>query len=298
MAIYAVNYTHTEEEFEEMRFLLTESYRLSRRPLNWRLAMAENWNHASRYLEPLEYFTSRAHLWRRDEGKLAGFLIRDNFLVYPQVRYDCRNLEAEMFDWAENNWGGEKAQINTMVYDWDCERQKLLTQRGYENHGAIEDVRIYDLARTYPQVNLPPGFSITSMVELGDAKARVDLENSIWGAALDEAWFRGKSSAPSYLPDWDLVAISPDGKPVAANLVWQYPENQAAEIDPLGTHPEYRKRGLARALVLESFMRLSASGVRYAYIASYTQNLIVSQFYASLQPAETYQGFHWCKQLS
>ena len=296
MAINEVKYTHSEKEFEEMRFLLIESYRISRKPFNWRLAMAENWNHASRYLETLEYFTSRAHLWRHDVGELAGFLIRDNFLIYPQVQYGYRHLEAEMFAWAEHNWDGDKAQINTMVYDWDSERQDMLTQRGYENRGAIEDVRIYDLARTYPQVSLPPGFRITSMAEFGDARARVDLENSVWGATLDDAWFKGKSSAPSYLPDWDLVAISPDGKPVAASLVWLYPENQAAEIDPLGTHPEYRKRGLARALVLESFKRMRASGMRYAYIASETKNPVVSQFYASLQSVEAYQGFRWTNQ--
>ena len=135
------------------------------------------------------------------------------------------------------------------------------------------------------------------MAELGNAKARIDLENSVWGAALDDAWFRGKSSAPSYSSDWDLVAISPDGKSVAASLVWLYPENQAAEIDPLGTHPEYRKRGLARALVLESFKRMHAHGIDYAYIASFAKDPIVSQFYSSLQPIEAYQGFHWAKQV-
>jgi mycothiol synthase len=297
MAIHAVKYTHTEKEFEEMRVLLTDSYRLSRKPLNWRLAMAENWNHASRYLEPLEYFTSRAHLWRNDGGELVGFLIRDNFLVYPQVQSGYRDLESEMFDWAERNWGTEKAQVNTMVYDWDSERQDMLTQRGYENLGAIEDVRIYDLNRKYPKPSLPPSFQVRSMAEYGDSKARIDLENSVWGATLDEAWFKGKSSAPSYSPHLDLVAISPDGKLAAASLVWLYPENKTAEIDPLGTHPDYRRRGLARALVLESFKRMRSHEMQYAYIASFAKDPIVSHLYSSLQPIEAYQGFHWVKQV-
>ena len=297
MAIREVNYTHSEIEFEEMRDLLVKSYLVSRKPLNWRLAIAENWNHASRYLEPIEYFTSRTHLWKNDVGELVSFLIRDNFLTYLQVDYRYRYLEAEMLDWAERNWAGDKAQINTMVYDWDIERQKLLTQRGYENRGAIEDVRIYDLNRSYPVVSLPSGFQITSLSEYGDSKARIDLENSIWGASLDEAWFKGKSSAPSYSSKWDLIAISPDGKLVAQSLVWLYSKNQTAEIDPLGTHPDYRKQGLAKALVLESFKRMRASGIHYAYIASESQDPIVSHLYADLQPIETYQGFHWSKQL-
>jgi mycothiol synthase len=298
MTTHEVDYTHSETEFEEMRDLLVKSYLASRKPFNWRLAMAENWNHASRYLEPVEYFTSRAHLWRNDAGELVSFLIRYYSLVYLQVHYGYRHLEFEMVDWAERNWLGDKKQINTMVYDWDIERQKLLAQRGYENHGAIEDVRIFDLTRIYPEVNLPPGFRITSLAEYGDPEARIDLENSVWGVSLDEAWFRGKSSAPSYSSSWDLIAVSPDGKLAAESLVWLYPRNQMAEIDPLGTHPEYRKQGLARAMVLESFKRMRSSGIHYAYIASEAKNLIVSHLYASLQPIETYQGFHWSKQLS
>lgn len=298
MTVHAVDYTHSETEFDEMRNLLVTSYLVSKKPFNWRLAMAENWNYASRYLEPTEYFTSRAHLWKDDRGELAGFLIRDNYFIYPQVQYKYRHLEAGMMDWAESNWGGDDAQVNTMVYDWDNERQKLLTQRGYEDQGAVEDVRIYDPGRPSPDVVLPPGYQIRSMAEYGDSNARIDLENCVWNATLDEAWFRGKSSAPSYSSDWDLVVISPEDKPVAACLVWLYPNNQAAEIDPLGTHPEYRNRGLGKALVLESFNRLNAIRIQYTYIASFTRDPIVSHLYSSLNPIETYQGYHWVKRTA
>jgi mycothiol synthase len=298
MAIYDVDYTHSVTEFEEMRELLIKSYLVSRKPLNWRLAMVENWNYASRYLEPIEYFTSRVHLWRNNVGELVGFLIRDNFLTFLQVHYEYRYLEARMMDWAESNWSGNKSRVDTMVYDWDIERQKLLAQRGYENQGAIEDVRIYDLSRKYPIVTLPPGFRITSLAEHGHYPERVDLENSVWGASLDEAWCKGKSSAPSYSFEWDLVTVSPDGRLAAQSLVWLYPGNQSAEIDPVGTHPEYRKRGLSRAMVLESFKRMRDIGLQCAYIASETQDPIVSHLYSSLQPIELYQGYHWSKLLS
>lgn len=295
MTIHDVDYTHSQSEFDEMLNLLVNSYLVSNQPFNWRLAMAENWNYASRYLEPVTYFTSRAHLWKDDVGELAAFLIRDDYFIYPQVQYPFRHLEDRLLEWAENNWGGEESQINTMVYNWDNQRQELLAKRGYENRGAIEDVRIYDPGKFYPDMILPHGYVIRSLAEYGDSKARVDLENSVWNAKLDDAWYRGKSSAPGYESGWDLLVISPEGKPVAACLVWLYPGNQAAEIDPLGTHPEYRKLGLAKTLLLESFKRLNTIGVQRVYIASYTQDLIVSHLYSSLNPVETYQGYHWIK---
>jgi ribosomal protein S18 acetylase RimI-like enzyme len=290
-----LDYTHSEAEIEEMRALLVKSYAASLKPFNWRLAVAENWIYASRYLEPPEYFTSHIHLWRNAPGKLVAFLIRGTNFANLQIDYEYRFLENEIFDWAERNPVENKGQISTMVYDWDLERQKLLAERGYQNLGAIEDVRIYDLTRAYPSVALPPGFRMTSLAEYSDYTERIELENRVWGVSLDEAWFRGKSSSPSYSFDWDLLIVSPEGRQAAYSLVWLYPANQTAEIDPVGTHPDYRQRGLSRALILESFKRMRANGIRYAYIASETQDPIVSHLYASLQPVETYQGFHWIK---
>ncbi|MCJ7695588.1 MAG: GNAT family N-acetyltransferase [Anaerolineaceae bacterium] len=298
MHIQECDYTHSEAEFDAMRELMVRSYLVNRRPFNWRLAMAENWNYASLYLEPIEYFIERVHLWRGKDEALAGFLIHDYDMTCPQVDYQHRDLEDEMFAWTEAHWGGEKSEINTMVYDWDVERQDLLQKRGYENKGAIEDVRIYDLNLNYPEVELPPGFRFGSMAEGIQAAERVALENSVWNATLTDDWLRGKQSAPSYSPAWDLLAISPEGKLAAANLVWLYPRNRSAEIDPLGTHPDFRKLGLARALVLESFKRMNTSGIELAYIASYTQNPVVSKFYASLDPVELIQGYHWVKKVA
>jgi mycothiol synthase len=297
MEIHDTSYTHSETEIEELRNFLVKSYAVSLKPFNWRLALTENWIYASRYLEPLEYFTSRVHLWRNASGQLVAFVIRGTNFSNIQIDYEYRFLEPEIFDWIEQHPPADKKQISTMVYDWDTERQTLLAKRGYQNFGPIEDVRIYDLNQTYPPVTLPPGYRITSVSEYSDYAERIELENRVWGVSIDEAWFRGKSSAPSYSFDWDLLAVSPEGKLAAYSLVWLYPQNRTAEIDPVGTHPNHRQRGLSRALILESFKRLRENGFCYNYIASETADPVVSHLYSSLQPVETYQGFHWTKQV-
>lgn len=297
MTIQDYEYTHSQAEFDEMCELLVYSYTVSKKPFNWRLAQAENWNHASRYLEPLEYFTSRVHLWRDAAGALVSFLIRYYDTTYLQVHPDHRYVEARMLQWAERNWAGAKARISTMGYDHDSQRQRLLAQRGYKDLGVGEHVRIYDLAKTYPEAVLPPGFRFATLAELGDAAGRIVLENSIWSANLDAAWLKGKQSAPHYALDWDLVVLAPGGQQVAASLVWIYPRNGSAEIDPLGTHPHYRRRGLARAIITESFRRMQARGLRYAYITANPANQVVNHLYASFQPVETYYGHDWVKRL-
>jgi len=287
-------YSHTGVEIAEVQALLIKSYGVSLKPFNWRSAVFENWIYASRYLEPLEYFTKRVHLWRVDTGELAAGVIRGTHFTNVQISYDYRFLENEVFMWAEENLPDQKPVI-TMVYDWDAERQALLKKRGYRNKGAVEDVRIYDLARDYSPVVLPPGYLITTLAEYGKPSDMISLVNDVWGMSLDEAWFRGKSSAPGYSLAHKLLVVSPEGQLAAYSLFWLYPANKTAEIDPIGTHPNHRKRGLARALVLESFKRMRENSMEYAYIASETDDPVVSHLYASLQPVEAYQGCKWIK---
>ncbi len=68
-----------------------------------------------------------------------------------------------------------------------------------------------------------------------------------------------------------------------------------AEIDPLGTHPDFRRLGLARAIVLHSFKQMQALGLHLAYIASDVENQAVNTLYDSLNPVEIYQGILWSK---
>jgi hypothetical protein len=165
-----------------------KSYAVSLKPFNWRLALTENWIYASRYIEPLEYFTSRVHLWRNATGQLVAFVIRGKNFTNIQIDYEYRFLEPEIFDWIEQHPSVDKKQISTMVYDWDTERQTLLAERGYQNLGAIEDVRLYALARTYPPPVLPPGYQFASLAEYSDYSEYIELTNCVWGVSLDEAW--------------------------------------------------------------------------------------------------------------
>jgi ribosomal protein S18 acetylase RimI-like enzyme len=94
------------------------------------------------------------------------------------------------------------------------------------------------------------------------------------------------------------LVVSPEEKLAAFSLVWMYPQNQTAEIDPIGTDPDFRQRGFARALVSESFRRMRVRGARYAYIGSETEDPVVSRLYTSFQPVEFYQGHLWNKPLT
>ena len=290
-------FAHSEVELSQMRRLLVDSYARSSRPLNWRLALIDNWYYASRYLEPTEYFTERAQLWWAADGELLSYLIRYYDTTHLQVDCQFRYLESRMLAWAEDHWGA-KGTVRTTAFEYDAERNRLLVDRGYVDLGPTEYVRLYDVGQHRPRAALPGGYRVASVGELGDSAGRIALERAVWNVdVLGEDWFKGKSSAPGYSLDWDLVVVSSDGAQVAACLVWIDTRNRAAEIDPLGVHPDFRRRGLARALVQDSFRRLADIGVGLVYIASDFSNDPANEFYRSLEPIETYIGHSWTKRI-
>ena len=51
-------------------------------------------------------------------------------------------------------------------------------------------------------------------------------------------------------------------------------KNNYAEIEAVCTHNEYRRRGLAQAVIMECMRRLRDEGVKYAYISGYSEETI------------------------
>ena len=185
-----------------------------------------------------------------------------------------------MLSWVERSWAADKKRIETYAALYDIERQKLLEQLGYEDLGDDGYTREYDLSKPYPVIALPSGFCIETLSENHNYSGHIAVESKTFNSeAINQEWFDGKSSAPSYSFDWDFSVVSPEGEHLAFCLAWIDPRNQIAEIDPVGTHPDHRRRGFAKAVVSECFRRLRARGMRYAYIGSGPEPYVSNRLY-------------------
>ena len=119
-----------------------------------------------------------------------------------------------------------------------------------------------------PEAALPVGFAIRHLHGEDEVEAYVALHRESFGTenmTVEErlAFMRD----PGYVPELDLVAVTPDGA-LAAFVVSgvDVAESRVAGAcvgytDPIGTRPAYRRRGLSRALLREAFRRLKARGV-------------------------------------
>jgi len=74
--------------------------------------------------------------------------------------------------------------------------------------------------------------------------------------------------APGYRGDLHILVEAPDGTMACSTIMWLDELNETVEFEPVGTHPGYRRRGLARAMLLHGLHLAQAAGARHATVAS------------------------------
>jgi ribosomal protein S18 acetylase RimI-like enzyme len=291
-------YSNSDTEFFEMRRLLADGNAAGGWPLNWTFARLDNWRYAS-WDRTDDEFRQLAHLWR-DGPRLLGFTALegpDGWLTL-QVRPEARAIEPAMLDWAEAHFRGLRPELELVCADDDDRRQQLLLARGYTDRGPAENMRAYDPAAPRDPVALPPGYSLSDLATFTDAAAYCRLERMAFNNDyIDLNWFRGKTAAPGYDPRLHVIVLSPAGTPVAVAHGWADAATGTAEIDPVATHPDHRRRGLAQAAILETFRRLAARGVGVAWIGSGPEPNPSNLLYESLRPRRTWRYRRWAKAL-
>ncbi|MBE0699797.1 MAG: GNAT family N-acetyltransferase [Anaerolineaceae bacterium] len=135
-----------------------------------------------------------------------------------------------------------------------------------------------DLSEPIPLPQVPPGFIIRCLA--GDEEAAwVMLHRAAFATQnMTLAYRQAMTQSPDYDPQLDLVAAAPDGS-LAAYVFGsiRYEENEQTGLkigwtDPVGTHPDYQRRGLARELLLECLRRLRERGMQTARLGTGSWN--------------------------
>ncbi len=115
--------------------------------------------------------------------------------------------------------------------------------------------------------SLPDGFRFRTADEAGPEAARRALAAGAPSAYTAERYERVRQ-APGYRGDLHLLVESPDGTMASSTIIWLDEENRIAEFEPLGTHPDYRRLGLARAMLVQGMQLARAAGATRITVAS------------------------------
>lgn len=132
---------------------------------------------------------------------------------------------------------------------------------------------IRPFAEPIPEVRVPNGVEICDWdvrwVRLS-WEAHCEAFADHWGSLPPtfEAWAH-RARDPAFRPDLSAVAVAGDavvGYALSAVYPEDWPHRHRREgwVETLGTRPEWRRRGVASALVIESMRRFAAAGLDHA----------------------------------
>jgi ribosomal protein S18 acetylase RimI-like enzyme len=88
--------------------------------------------------------------------------------------------------------------------------------------------------------------------------------------------------SPAYDGEHDIVAVAQDGQVGAFCIIWLDALNRVGLFEPVGTHPDFQRKGLGRAVMLEGLRRMKTNGMTQAIVSTSENNPAAIQFYESM----------------
>src|SRR5258707_7949242 len=132
------------------------------------------------------------------------------------------------------------------------------------------------LIEPVPAAVVPTGFTIRPIEGLAEAEMRAALQRDAFLPKGSKTYEEGTlqqlavMQMPQYDPQLDLMIMAPDGTPAAGCICWVDPVNRVGLFEPVGTRPQFRRRGLATALMLGGLQRLRERGMQAALVTDDT----------------------------
>jgi mycothiol synthase len=293
-----------DADFWRMRDLLVVTMPITPVGFNWDVRRLDGKRFYEDDLSVNRLLRRPVQLWE-DAAELVAFVLPEShtdahLLVHPAYRH----LEAEMIAWAEAHLAVEAAdgrgrQLETYVYEYDSLRQRLLAERGFVKTvewGMIRTMRLGKQPLVQPR--LADGYTLrtTRPDDPADCQRIADLLNVAFGRTFHNAleYHNFAARAPSFCQELDLVAEASDGTLGAYVGIPYDKANRLGIFEPVCTHPDHRRLGLAQALMQEGLLRLRAMGAVAATVDT-GDRLPANRLYDSVGFSEAYRGVVWRK---
>ncbi len=284
----------TEPDYARLRALLLEGARRGLALVNWPPARLDGLRYGVHWQAELRGERSWEEDFRVWEAAPAGTLLGVAHFEGPrqgalQVHPDARALEGDMLAWLEarhrqkrppdaTEWTLEIPALTT-----DRRRQRLLAERGFVRCRPVYVTRVRDMAAALPQAPVAPGFT----VRLIEQARAADLEQVAASTRLifphadtEAATLRLFAHAPTWSTHW--VAEAPDGRFAALAGIWYEPALRHGQFEPVGTLADFRRRGLARAVMAAGLRHLAALGAEQVIVDTGYDNVEANPLYAAL----------------
>jgi GNAT superfamily N-acetyltransferase len=308
-------YDH-DQDFVPVRDFLVDTYTALDKPLNWRL---DRWNYARYFVIPMigaygkdpvspqdslkaiRWWEDHIRLWENTQGQVVAVTAFEYpwlgdlfFLRHPA--YDFL-LEEMLVDAEENLIQPDEKTLRIHIYEHDEPLRAVAQSRGYQKKEEwFEEDTEFVIRGELPAPDLPEGFTLRSMADDNDLERRRKAFGRGFNHEDPDEWpslfsYQELQRAPDYHPDRDLYVVAPDGEFVSFCILWWDERNRMGILEPVGTVPEHRRKGLARAVVYEAIRRADALGAQKVVVGAGLE------FYLAIGFEKVHTSHVWLKEF-
>jgi mycothiol synthase len=212
-------------------------------------------------------------------GRILGWMMVDptwpSFEVFMQPELVGTLLAAEMYAYAEGQAyataGTGRPMHKLWVAEGDRFQSEFLKIRGYAP-ASWDTAFECNLAQPIPDPVLPEGYSLRPCLGLPEVEQRAHAQ---YGAFESEApmekyleRFTRFVQTEAYAGALDIVAVAPDGHIGAFCIAWSDAVTRCGHFEPVGTHPDFQRKGLGKALLFGALQRLKELGMTHASVCT------------------------------
>ncbi|MFW9915162.1 MAG: GNAT family N-acetyltransferase [Candidatus Thorarchaeota archaeon] len=288
-------------DFESVRQFLIATHEVTHSLQNWPPDRFEN-SHTE--------WAKDIRIWeRKNKGtkpEIVGIANPESpRAYYIQIHPDYRSLEREIIEWIEEHRISNKENPNKkenlylFSIKGDDRRETLLRDLGYENCGIHAYHRSRPVDLPISTVSIPKDFIIRNIRGKEDYRQLTEAIKVVFGHDLctEEFYENVIAKASFYVQNLDIVAVAPNGTFAAFCTIRLDPVSKIASLEPLGVHPNYRRRGLARAIIFEALKRTQRYKPAAFIISGAANTPEANQFYDSIGYFEKIEEYYWRKEI-
>lgn len=184
---------------------------------------------------------------------------------------------------------GDDPFVVSDVFGCDETRKAQLARLGFVEHRVWDHITERNLDEPAGEPRLPAGFAVRPATP-DDYPQLAAARNSAFGSGWTPEQYRDEvMRKPGYSPERELVVAAPDGRVAAFTVIGVDRVNGSGLLEPVGTHADFRRMGLARALILAALDEMRRLGLRTATIAHDASNLPALELYHGLGFSKKYE---------
>ncbi len=292
---------HWDRDFDSVRRFLGELYHIQKAYTNWLPTTLENVKFGPGGTEYLDEEDEYLKIWEHEHRIVALSYTKPagscNLSIHPEYIAYASEIVLWMQERVTELKNKDSVKMTFVVDDFDDELISILTALGFEKDEIEGDNQILPLNAPIPEYSLPDGYTVRNAIVSVDFEKYREVQVAVFPhiVSMSKKLLETYSTASFYREDLDIVAVAPEGEFAAFCTARIDPVSRITELEPVGTHPDHRKLGLGKAVILESFKRVEKYKPTAIVILGAAPSEGARRLYKSVGFVKNGEAHYWAK---